>query len=133
MATSRKRTIPPVDPAKEHERVQAYFDRMEPHLREIALTLRALVRSVDPDMTEHLKWGNPTYSKSGDVFWIYALAKDWVNIGFFKGAELIEFDTRHLIQGTGKGIRHIKVHSEADIDRRYLSMLMRRALVLDTQ
>ena len=104
---------------------------MDPSLKRIALAVRALIMKVDPDIVEHLMWGNPTYSKQRDVFWIYALSKQWINLGFFRGADLIEFDQRGLIEGTGSNMRHIKIRSIRDIDRSYLTKLLRKALLLD--
>lgn len=34
--------------------------------------------------------------------------KKWVNLGFYKGASLT--DNNKLLEGTGKQLRHIKVH-----------------------
>jgi len=117
--------------AQELDRISAYFSRMEPDLKPIALALRKHILSIDPMITERLKSGNPTYSKKGDVLWIYALSKQWINLGFFRGAELLEFDTEGRIEGTGKGMRHIKFKTVDDIDRLYLTRLIMKALALD--
>ena len=74
--------------------------------RRIAERLRTLVLDVDPSFKEAIKWGNPFFSKRRDAVYI-ADQPRYVHMGFVTGAALT--DTHGIIEGTGKGMRHVKV------------------------
>ncbi len=74
--------------------------------------LRSLAKKTLPDVVETVKWGNITYLLGGkNLAWII-IYKDHVDFGFFRGAEL----DSPLLEGTGKGLRHIKIKNKSDID-----------------
>jgi Domain of unknown function (DU1801) len=50
---------------------------------------------------------------------------DHVNLGFFRGAELD--DSNGLLEGTGKGMRHVKIRIPGDIKRRELAIILKQA------
>jgi hypothetical protein len=52
--------------------------------------------------------------------------RDHVNLGFFMGARL---KSRRL-EGTGKGLRHIKVRVAEDVDRKEFARLLKEAVAL---
>jgi hypothetical protein len=52
--------------------------------------------------------------------------QNWVNLGFYKGADLP--NTNGLLEGTGKKLRHVKVRSVEDAERPEIRMLMDEAL-----
>ncbi len=54
------------------------------------------------------------------------LHKNWVNLGFYKGAELA--DPAGLLEGTGKKLRHVKVRSIKDAERTEIRTLIEEAL-----
>jgi hypothetical protein len=84
---------------------------LPPH-RSVAERLRRMVMSVEPAFRESLKWGNPVYSlEQQDIVYI-AGQRQYLQLGFYSGASLA--DPHHLIEGTGKGMRHIKVPLSAD-------------------
>lgn len=41
--------------------------------------------------------------------------RSWVNLGFFRGASLP--DPHGLLEGTGVGLRHVKMRSRQDTER----------------
>ncbi len=123
----------PKKPSKKTNTVQTYFQRLDPHRKKIALTLRTMVRKSVPGIQEELKWGNPTYTVNKPLFWIYSLAPGYVSLGFHQGARLIKHDPKHVIEGTGKRMRHIKVFSTHDIDHPYFHHLIQRAVTLDKE
>lgn len=49
-----------------------------------------------------------------------------MNLGFNHGASLS--DTRGLLEGTGKALRHIKVHTLAEAEHPGLRQLLREAV-----
>ena len=56
---------------------------------------------------------------------------DHVNLVFFRGAELDDPDK--LLEGTGKGMRHVKIWSAKDIRKRAITDLIRSAVSLDQE
>jgi hypothetical protein len=52
--------------------------------------------------------------------------KNWVNLGFYKGADLP--DPSGLLEGTGKKLRHVKVRSLEDAEKPEIRRLIEEAL-----
>ena len=89
--------------------------------------LRSLAKRILPDVVETVKWGNITYLFGGkNLAWII-IYKDHVDFGFFRGAEL----DSPLLEGTGKGLRHIKIKNKHDINEVEIARLMKRAAELE--
>ena len=99
---------------------------VDPHLRALTQSLRNLVKRSIPEAVEQLKWGNPTYTVDGKNVACIMFYSDHVNLGFFMGARL---KSRRL-EGTGKGLRHVKVRSKADVDEREFGRLLKEATAL---
>lgn len=96
--------------------------------KEIAQALRTLVLETGPGLRETVKWRNPTYIGKGNVAWLIVY-KDHVDLGFFKGTSLK--DPNQLLEGTGKGLRHVKIHAKSDIKPALLRPLINEAIALD--
>lgn len=105
----------------------------EPAMRPIAERLREIVVDVDPDTVEVVRLGDraATYGvgpKKMSEGYAYILPyKNWVNLGFYKGAELP--DPAGVMEGTGKKLRHVKVRSADDAGRPEFRALIEEALV----
>jgi len=108
--------------------VDSYIRNLNSPLREIASELRALVKSSAPGIEENIKWGKPWYSKDGYICYISA-AKSHITFGFAKGVRLN--DPRGLLEGTGKGMRHVKVPSLSDINKTVFRGWVREAVGLN--
>ena len=108
--------------------VESWMSRLEPDLRAVAEAIRKLVLEAEPDLSEAIKWGNPTYEKQGRVCYL-AATKGYVSLGFFNGASLT--DTQGRIEGTGKKMRHVKVRALSNIDQQQLAAWIREAVVLN--
>jgi hypothetical protein len=106
----------------------SWLAELDPALHEIAETLRMVVLEADPDISEAIKWGNPTYDKNGKVCYLSA-TKGYVSLGFFNGASLTDPEGR--VEGTGKKMRHIKVRSLADIQPEQYASWVREAVALN--
>jgi hypothetical protein len=86
-------------------------------------SLRSLVRKNVRDAVETSKWGNITYLLKGqNLAWIICY-RDHADLGFFRGAEL----KSSRFEGTGKGLRHVKVRKAGDIDESEFGRLLRDA------
>lgn len=108
--------------------VDAFVKKIEPGQRALVEALRKLVKTQAPELQEAIKWGNVVWVGKEDVCWILVYS-DHVDFGFFKGAQLK--DPKKLLEGTGKGLRHIKVYSRADIKEKEYAALLKQASSLD--
>jgi hypothetical protein len=90
-----------------------------PELTPIALKARALIFDVMPDGIEQVKtgWSVIQYGPTGkmrDVSVVLQPQRAWVNLGLADGATLP--DPAGLLEGTGKGIRHVKLRRPEDVE-----------------
>lgn len=108
--------------------VEAFVKAVEPGKRALVQALRAFVRKHAPHLKEAVKWGNITWVGADNVCWIIVY-KDHVDFGFFKGAALK--DPGGLLEGTGKGLRHVKVYKGADIKPKEFAQLLGQAVAMD--
>lgn len=107
--------------------VDEYIAKQKPELRRIVKALRDLVKQAAPNLSEQLKWEVPWYVGKGNVCYIAAMTS-WVNLGFSRGTELK--DPKLLLEGSGKGMRHIKVRKVEDIDSVAITALIKQAATL---
>ena len=108
--------------------VDAFLAGLDPAKAQIAASLRLLILGTDTELRESIKWGTPVFSKIGDVCYI-AEAGGHVNLGFFQGAHLAAA-VSHL-EGSGKGMRHVKVMSLADIQPELFMSWIREAVAFN--
>ena len=94
--------------------VEAYFDALEGERRDTALALRAMLDEALPGAAVGLAWGKPCWSQAGRIASIIAHARH-VNLQLWRGAGLAaRWPDR--IDGTGKGLRHVKLRAAAEAD-----------------
>ena len=127
MATHRQLT----DPSEADIR-EALAGR-DPAIVDLAIEVRALVRDVLPDVHEELDtydgmlgFGARQYRASGWGIAALGAYTRWVSLVFTRGTELP--DPAHLLEGTGKSMRHVKVRSSAELEERRAAI---RALLLE--
>jgi hypothetical protein len=111
--------------------VERYILAQRPRHRPILRLLRKVVRDALPEAGEALKWGQPCYLVGGGKVACLDVIGDHVNLGFFRGAEVD--DPGGLLEGSDKGMRHIRVGVPSDIKRREFTTLLRQAARLETQ
>jgi hypothetical protein len=63
--------------------------------------------------------------KMSEQFCYLTLAEWWIGLGFYYGAELD--DPAHLLEGTGRMMRRVKIESLADLRRPELRALIEQA------
>ncbi|HEY3294042.1 MAG TPA: DUF1801 domain-containing protein [bacterium] len=108
--------------------VDEYIGKLPWEQQELAGALRKLVLSASPRLEETIKWGKPWFCCGDDTVCYLAAQKDYINFGFARGAELADPDG--LLEGSGKGMRHIKVKTMKDVRRRPLTALVKEAVKL---
>jgi len=87
-----------------------------------------VLRTAAPNAHESIKWGQPVYEHKGPFSYIKAHAAQ-VNFGFWRGAELD--DPKHMLQGEGERMRHVKLVETHVIDEDALSGFVRQAVTLN--
>jgi hypothetical protein len=115
---------------------QGTFDELlagvEPALARIARRLRAIIRDVDASTVETVRLGDnaATYGvgprKMTDGYAYIMPMRGYINLGFYQGAVLA--DPKRLLEGTGKGLRHVKLRTLAEADRPPVRALVAAAL-----
>lgn len=102
----------------------AYIDQIEDEkIRLLSKKIRAVVRESVPEAVETVKMGAPCYTIAGKMFASIADYSRHVNLYFFHGAKL----SSKRLEGSGKGMRHIKIRETRDIDEKEFSRLLREA------
>lgn len=92
-------------------------DWMNEHSGELGAIARRwfeIMRGCGDDVREILHDGHPTACVGEAAFTYVNAFTAHVNVGFFRGAELP--DPSHLLEGTGKYMRHVKLRPQAEID-----------------
>jgi hypothetical protein len=102
------------------KKVEEYINKQESTQKEIILKLREIFQKTLPDSKEKMTWGVVVF---GDDKFYIASIKNRVHVGFaITGLSKEEIK---LFEGTGKTMRHIKIHSLDDIDEKRLVQLIK--------
>lgn len=76
-----------------------------------------------PGVSESIKWSVPYYTYEGVGVASIAEYSHHVNLYLMHGAQL----SSSLLEGTGRGMRHVTVESSAEIDEKEIIRLVREA------
>ena len=76
-----------------------------------------------PLATEQFKWGRPVYALKKDFCYLQK-NKNYINFGIMNFGAIS--DEKNLLQGTGKSMRHIKIHSLDEIDKNYIAKILKQ-------
>jgi hypothetical protein len=104
-----------------NKKVDEYIKRQKPQKREICTQLRKLILETFPGITEEIQTGVPWY---GGRYYIAAL-RDHVNLGF--SIEGLPKEELALFDGAGKFMRHIKLFSGKELDKKKIILLLKVA------
>lgn len=101
-------------------------------LRPVVIRLKEIVLSIHPEACEVVRLGDraATYGvgpKKMSEGYCYILPHtNWVNLGFYKGADLM--DPNNMLEGTGAKLRHIKIKMPDECDHPEIIKLIKSAL-----
>jgi hypothetical protein len=102
-----------------YEGVKKYIEKQRSPQKEIIQKLRKIILKTFPNIKEEMKMGVPWYEGK---YYIVGL-RDHINLGFsLKGLSKKE---QELFEGSGKTMKHIKIHSLDEIDERKIVKLLR--------
>jgi hypothetical protein len=110
---------------------EAFLCGLPAEKRELAEEIRRIVIQADKKIEEAIKWGNLTFVKNGkNIAFVYTYGKvSYINFGFFKATSLK--DPKGLFQGTGKSMRHVKIYSRKDLDKKQFIAWVKETVRLD--
>jgi len=87
--------------------VRSWFEQPPIELRELAREWFGVMRESGPDVLELLHDGHPTACVAGVALGYVNAFTEHVNAGFYLGSTLR--DPAHILEGTGRFMRHVKV------------------------
>jgi hypothetical protein len=91
---------------------------------QIVQSLRKLVLSVDPSITEDLKYGGLLFTGASPFCGVFSYTRH-VSLEFSRGADLA--DPHGALEGDGHKRRHIKITSRGDIFKKNVRDYVERA------
>jgi hypothetical protein len=94
--------------------------------RDLLVALRALVKRIVPAVREEMKWRIPFYSHHGMLIGFEMSGRDEVVVCFCYGADLGDPD--RILGGAWRRTRTVRVRTLADVKRRSLAAMVRRAV-----
>lgn len=107
-----------------NEKITAYISESPEEQRLIMEKIREIIQQEVPSVVENFKWSRPVFSTDTD-FAYFKTTKSYLTFGFFK-FEKLDDDT-HLLEGTGKDMRHIKIKKlddlQPEIIRKWISQV----------
>lgn len=116
--------------AEADPRVDAWLRTQPKGLRDTCLAARAMLAEGLPGARETIKWGYPTWVGNGNLVAI-APHSAHVNLQFYRGTSLPDPDG--LLEGTGKQLRHVKLHHAKDARTPAVKALVRAAWRIDRE
>lgn len=105
--------------------IDAWLDRHQGALGELARRWFETMRGCGNEVREVLHDGCPVACLGDAPFGYVNVFTAHVNVGFYQGATLS--DPAHLLQGTGKFMRHVKLKPETSTDAAALRRLIETA------
>ena len=119
------------DPVHDHAaEIAAWMRGRTPAQQSALRDLQQLVTAAAPRAEHRMRWAYPSWIGNGDVCYVSAHARH-VDLGFYRGAELS--DPAGLLEGTGKGMRHVKLAIGEPLPAAALTSLVRAAIKLDAR
>ena len=117
---------------KTHGSFEEILRAAGPRLRPLCQALRNLVASLDQDFVE-VVWARQEIASFGvgpkkmtEHYAYIGIQSSYVNLGFYHGAAL--GDPTHLLEGTGKRLRHVKIRTAAEVKNAAIAALLRNAI-----
>jgi hypothetical protein len=110
--------------------VASYIAKLKGEQKAIVEQLHRLMLETAPKVKHSIKWSQPVYEEGGPFAHIKAFASH-VNFGFWRGAQLP--DPKKLLSGAGERMRHIKITSAKDINRKAYQDFIKTAIELNAK
>ncbi len=112
----------------DQDQVTQHIKRLEPEVAKIIETLRQIILSTDKEISEHIKWNNPSFYYSGEMaeFDPKEYKRDLIVMNLHKGRIMLVFPSGakvknplSILEGDFKDTRKIAVFKDlADVKAR---------------
>ena len=89
------------------------------------------IRNIKPKLNESIKWKNPYFENNGAVLKLFA-AKEWIDIFFYRGYELEEFQDTFR-KDENRKMRAIKIYREDSFDYDQFEKMVKSAVKLNQE
>lgn len=103
----------------------SYIRQLPKHQQTIIHAVRRVAREAVPKLSEDLKWGRPTFLLGSRRLAVVYGAGDHVKLGFFDAVAL--GNRAAAFEGTGRRMRHLKLHTVEDVEPGSLITVFRAA------
>ncbi len=114
--------------AKGDKTIEGYVAALDGWRADVVQRLVSLVGKTAPDATSSIKWAQPVFEDHGPFAYVRAFSKH-VNLGFWRGAELMDLDAR--LHSGGKKMAHIKITEADGVDEKAFAPLISAAVQLN--
>jgi hypothetical protein len=115
-----------------HGTFTQFIEGVDPSLRPVCLALREAIAEADPAFVE-VVWRRQRIASYGvgpkkmsEHYAYIGAQKSHVNLGFYRGTSLS--DPGKMLEGTGKGLRHVKIRSISMATSAPVRKLLREAV-----
>lgn len=108
--------------------VEDYLAAAEGAPAAVARKLHGVLKSVGPELTEAIKWGQPVFSFNGPVCY-FRVGKNHVTFGFWRGSQLKKVSGS--LESGGDMMAHLKLRTAEDVDAAPIEKLVTKAIALN--
>ena len=91
----------------------SWYVSLDDEINPITLSLRKLIHRTVPDVVEQIKWGTPVFDKNGIICALRS-GKGFIALQFYEIGTNLD-DPQGILEGSGKKMRHVKVHSLKEV------------------
>jgi len=98
---------------------------LEPDKKAIVHALRKAAQGVSTDIAEDIKWNALCFFKDDRAFIGIKPYKNYVSVIFDHGSEMT--DELGVLEGSGKQMRHIKIHTLEEIKQKKVVQYIRNS------
>jgi hypothetical protein len=124
----REELMPTIEGKEARVWIDAYVQKAG-KLADVTKAVRALLKKTVKGSEEYVNpWKIPSIDSNGPLC-CFMVGKEHVTFAFMRGAALP--DPEKLLEGTGKGVRHVKLRSVADVKRPGVKKLIVNAAALN--
>ena len=110
---------------------EQWFAALEEPLASLAAELRTLIQKAAPTASECIKWGVPVYEQSGPVCSLRT-TKNYIALQFHLSGTQLD-DPDGLLEGSGKNMRHVKIHVSKEVKKRQFTGWIKQAAKANQQ
>jgi len=104
--------------------IDGYLASLDKGKLPVVQELRKFIREAIPDSKEKIKWGTLVFEKE-KVIGAIMVHKERVNLQLWRGSELT--DKEDMLEGDGKGMRHLTFKETSDIRETPVKALLKEA------